>query len=117
MNETLKNIIIADLQKLIDDSRLDGCGCTSGDYQNPPEQCDACWARLELDDIREWKSDAEHQLNQCDVCWNYSAGAPHYIPEWFLIYARDMAAHELSDENLTVLFIYHILPILSEELK
>lgn len=36
MNETLKNTIIADLQKLIDDSRLDGCGCTSVDYHILP---------------------------------------------------------------------------------
>jgi hypothetical protein len=116
MNETLKNIIIADLQKLIDDSRLDGCGCTSGDYQNPPEQCDACWARLELDDLIEWKDSAEHQLDECNVHLNWKAYS-HYITAWYRAYVADMAAHQLTDENLTVLFIYHTLPILSVELK
>jgi len=116
MNETLKNIIIADLQKLIDDSRLDGCGCTSGDYQNPPEQCDACWASAELDDLREWKDSAEDQLDECNVYLNWTADS-HYITAWYREYAACMIEHDLSNENLTVLFIYHILPILSEELK
>jgi len=116
MNETLKNIIIADLQKLIDDSRLNSCACTSGDYQNPPEQCDACWAWAELYDLIEWKSDAEHQLDQCNVYLNWTADS-HYISAWYGAYVADMIEHDLSNENLTVLFIYHILPILSEELK
>jgi hypothetical protein len=116
MNETLKNIIIADLQKLIDDSRFNGCGCTSGDYQNPPEQCDACWASAELDDLMEWKDSAEDQLYECNVYLNWTADS-HYISEWYRAYVADMAAHQLTAENLTVLFIYYILPILSEELK
>jgi hypothetical protein len=116
MNETLKNIIIADLQKLIDDSLLDGCGCTSGDYQNPPEQCEACWSRLELDDIKVWKHNAGHQLDECNVYVNWTADS-HYITAWYRAYVADMAAHDLTTENLTVLFIYHTLPILSEELK
>jgi len=116
MNETLKNIIIADLQKLIDDSRLDGCACTSGDYQNPPEQCEACWASAELNDIKIWQDSAEYQLDECNVYVNWTADS-HYISAWYRAYVADMAAHELTDENLTVLFIYHVLPILAEELK
>ena len=116
MNETLKNTIVADLQKLIDDSRLDGCACTSGDYQNPPEQCDACWSQLELLDLREWKDSAEDQLDECNVYLNWGS-ASHFVMEWYRAYVADMAAHELSDENLTVLFNYHTLPILAEELK
>jgi hypothetical protein len=116
MNETLKNIIIGDLQKLINDSRFNGCGCTSGDYQNPPEQCDACWSVLEVCDIREWKYDAEHQLDECNVYLSWTSKS-HYITAWYGAYVADMAAHQLTDENLTVLFIYHTLPILSEELK
>lgn len=116
MNETLKNIIIADLQKLIDESRLNGCACTSGDYQHPPEQCDACWCMLELDDIKTWKHNAAHQLDECNVYLNWTADS-HFVMEWYRAYVADMAAHQLTDENLTVLFIYHILPILSEELK
>lgn len=116
MNETLKSAIVADLQKLIDDSLGDGCGCTSGDYQNPPEQCDTCWSQLELREIQEWQSSAEFQLDECSVYPNWTASS-HHVAEWYKDFVADMAAHQLDDESLTVLFIYHILPILSEELK
>jgi len=116
MNETLKNIIIGDLQKLIDDSRLDGCACTSGDYQNPPEQCEACWASAELKDIQIWQDSANHQFDECNVYLSWTADS-HYITAWYRAYVADMSAHQLTDENLTVLFIYHTLPILWDYIK
>lgn len=117
MNETLKNIIIADLQKLIDESRLDGCGCTSGDYQNPPEQCDACWSKIELKQISDWYLSASHDLDACDLDACMAVVESHFVIKWYREHAAYMIEHDLDETQRTVLFCYDILPILSEELK
>lgn len=117
MTDTLIESIKESMADLVSKNDLDGCACYDGDFQNPPETCDACWAKIELKQITDWYTDASHDLDACDLDACMAVVESHFIPEWFATYSSDMAAHQLDETQRTVLFVYSILPILSDYIK
>lgn len=117
MTDTLIASIRLSMSQLLIECDLDGCACYDGDWQNPPETCEACWAMNEFRHIIKWYTDASHDLDACDLDSCMAVVESHFIPEWFSTYSSDMAAHQLDELQRTVLFCYDILPILSDYIK
>lgn len=117
----MTDLLIASIRQtmsdLLNDADLDGCACYDGDFQNPPETCDACWSKIELKQITDWYLSASHDLDACDLDACMAVVESHFVPEWFATYSSDMAAHQLDETQRTVLFVYDILPILSDYIK
>lgn len=117
MTDTLIESIKESMADLVSQNDLDGCACYDGDFQNAPETCDACWSKTELKQITDWYLSASHDLDACDLDACMAVVESHFIPEWFATYSTDMAAHQLDETQRTVLFVYSILPILSDYIK
>ena len=117
MTELLIASIRQTMSDLLNDADLNGCACYDGDFQNPPETRDACWSQTELKQITDWYLSASHDLDACDLNACMAVVESHFIPEWFATYSADMAAHQLDETQRTVLFVYSILPILSDYIK
>ena len=117
MTDMLTACIRQTMSDLLNERMLNGCACYDGDFQNPPEICDACWATAELKQITDWYLSASHDLDACDLDACMAVVESWFVPEWFSTYSSDMAAHQLDETQRTVLFCYDILPILSDYIK
>ncbi len=117
----MTDLLIASIRQtmsdLLNEADLDGCACYDGDFQNPPEFCDACWATAELKQITDWYLSASHDLDACDLDACMAVVESHFVMEWYREYAAYMIEHDLDETQRTVLFVYDILPILSDYIK
>lgn len=115
LTEQLKQTIIEDVKEIIKYADWH-CNCNhSGTFYEPPEQCDACWNEVELNQLKEFKEDSHERLHDIDIWFGKPPlGSPDCVRNWYEQWKEDSSGMNIDELSSNILFVYYVTDILGE---